>query len=38
MQEHFISCNNHNRSKTIIIFGKISGNRSVTHKGDKHFP
>lgn len=37
MQEFFISCNNRNISK-IINSGKISSNRSITHKHDKHGP
>lgn len=38
MQEHFISCNNHNISKIITTFGKISRKRNITHKYDKHVP
>lgn len=38
MQEGFISCNNHNISKIVTTFGKISGNRNVTNKYDKHVP
>lgn len=37
MQEHFILCN-HNTSKIIIAFGKISRNRCITHKYDKRVP
>lgn len=37
MQEHFILCN-HNISKIIITFGKISRNRCITHKYDKRVP
>lgn len=38
MQERFISCNNHNISKIVTTFGKISRNRNITHKYDKHVP